>query len=61
MTEILADIRQAPEGKYETVNDIYVLDEDKHLAGVFSLDGGKQLGVGLFDKNFAVVHGMAVL
>ncbi|MBX7131511.1 MAG: magnesium transporter [Fimbriimonadaceae bacterium] len=37
MTEILADIRQAPEGKYETVNDIYVLDEDKHLAGVFSL------------------------
>jgi len=26
------------------------------LAGVFSLDGGKQLGVGLFDKNFAVVH-----
>lgn len=37
MTEILSDIRQAPEGKYETVNDIYVLDEDKHLAGVFSL------------------------
>ena len=31
------------------------------LAGVFSLDGSKQLGIGLFDKNFAVVHGMAVL
>ncbi|MNT15133.1 hypothetical protein D3C72_1501730 [compost metagenome] len=26
------------------------------LPGVFSLDGGKQLGVGLFDKNIAVVH-----
>lgn len=37
MAEILADIRQAPEGKYETVNDIYVLDEDRHLVGVFSL------------------------
>jgi len=26
------------------------------LPGVFSLDGGKQLGIGLFDKNIAVVH-----
>lgn len=37
MDSILADIRQAPEGKYETVNDIYVLDESRHLLGVFSL------------------------
>ena len=27
------------------------------LAGVFGLDGGKDLGVGLFDENVAVVHG----
>jgi len=26
------------------------------LAGVLGRDGGKQLGVGLFDKNIAVVH-----
>ena len=37
MAEILADIRQAPEGKYETVNDIYVVDDSRHLLGVFSL------------------------
>lgn len=37
MTEILNDIRLAPEDKYETVNDIYVLNEDRHLIGVFSL------------------------
>lgn len=37
MSQILEDIRQAPEGKYETVNDIYVLDADRHLLGVFSL------------------------
>jgi hypothetical protein len=27
------------------------------LSGVFSLDGGKQLGVGLFNQCIAVVHG----
>ncbi|HRK20659.1 MAG TPA: magnesium transporter [Fimbriimonadaceae bacterium] len=37
MSQILEDIRLAPEGKYETVNDIYVLDRDRHLLGVFSL------------------------
>lgn len=37
MASILEDIRKAPEGKYETVNDIYVLDADRHLLGVFSL------------------------
>lgn len=37
MAELLADIRRASEDKYETVNDIYVLDEDRHLVGVFSL------------------------
>lgn len=37
MGHILEDIRKAPEGKYETVNDIYVLDGARHLLGVFSL------------------------
>jgi magnesium transporter len=37
MAELLEMIRQAPEDEYETVNDIYVLDERKHLLGVFSL------------------------
>lgn len=37
MHELLEDIRQAPEDKYETVNDVYVLDERRHLLGVFSL------------------------
>lgn len=37
MEDVISDIRLAPEGKYETVNDIYVLDEDRHLLGVFSL------------------------
>lgn len=37
MVEIFGDIRRADEGKYETVNDIYVLDESRHLLGVFSL------------------------
>ena len=37
MQEILEDIRRAPEGKYETVNDIYVLDQHRHLLGIFSL------------------------
>lgn len=37
MESILTDIRLAPEGKYETVNDIYVVDGARHLLGVFSL------------------------
>lgn len=37
MADILADIRRAPEDKYETVNDIYVLNEGRHLLGVMSL------------------------
>jgi len=37
MGNILDDVRRAPEGKYETVNDIYVLDGARHLLGVFSL------------------------
>lgn len=37
VADILALIRRAPEDKYETVNDIYVLDEGRHLIGVFSL------------------------
>jgi magnesium transporter len=35
--QILETIRSAPEGRFETVNDLYVLDEAKHLLGVFSL------------------------
>jgi magnesium transporter len=37
MQDVLAIIRSAPEGKYEMVNDIYVVDERRHLLGVFSL------------------------
>ncbi len=37
MVDVLADIRRSPEDKYESVNDLYVLDEDRHLVGVFSL------------------------
>jgi magnesium transporter len=37
MSTILADIRLAPEHKYETVNDVYVVDDHKHLLGVVSL------------------------
>lgn len=37
MAEVLKDIRLSSEAKYETVNDIYVLDEHHHLLGVFSL------------------------
>ena len=37
MTEILEDLRQASEDKYETVNDLYVLDEAGKLVGVTSL------------------------
>lgn len=37
MHELLRHIREAPEDEYETVNDIYVLNEDRHLLGIFSL------------------------
>jgi len=35
--EILLDLRLAPEEKYETVNDVYVLDGERGLLGLFSL------------------------
>ncbi|MBI5707033.1 MAG: magnesium transporter [Armatimonadetes bacterium] len=35
--ELLADIRRASDEKYETVNDLYVLDLNRHVLGVFSL------------------------
>ncbi len=35
--ELLADIREASDEKYETVNDVYVLSPDRHLLGVFGL------------------------
>lgn len=37
MADLLDDIRQSPADKYEMVNDIYVLSEDRHLVGVLSL------------------------
>jgi magnesium transporter len=37
MDSLLVDLRSAPLEKYETVNDIYVLDPDRRLRGVFSL------------------------
>jgi len=37
MWQLLADLRTAPVEKYETVNDVYVLDEEGFLQGVFSL------------------------
>lgn len=37
MAEILTDLRLAPDEKYETVNNIYVVDEDRKLAGITSL------------------------
>lgn len=37
MADVLADIRNTKEDKYETVNDVYVLDENRHLVGLFSL------------------------
>lgn len=37
MESILADVRRASEDKYETVNDMYVLDEHDELLGLFSL------------------------
>lgn len=35
--ELLSDLRLAPEEKYETVNDVYVLDAERKLSGLFSL------------------------
>jgi len=37
MADVLADIRRSSPEKYEMVNDIYVLNEDRHLVGIFSL------------------------
>ncbi|MBC8064090.1 MAG: magnesium transporter [Chlorobia bacterium] len=37
MADVLKDIRLSTEEKYETVNDIYVLDTHRHLLGIFSL------------------------
>ncbi|MBL8049471.1 MAG: magnesium transporter [Chthonomonas sp.] len=37
MAELIDDIRRSPAEKYEMVNDIYVLSEDKHILGVLSL------------------------
>lgn len=37
MTQLLADLRTAPQEKYESVNDVYVLDGAGFLQGVFSL------------------------
>lgn len=37
MAEILADLRAAPDEKYETVNDLYIVDADQILLGVLSL------------------------
>lgn len=37
MADILADIRRSPKDKYESIHDIYVLDQGRHLIGVFSL------------------------
>lgn len=37
MVQLLADLRTAPHEKYESVNDIYVLDEGGHIEGVLSL------------------------
>lgn len=40
MAQVLEEMRRSPEEKYETINDIYVLSEDSHLLGVFSLRKG---------------------
>lgn len=40
MTQVLHDLRISPEEKYETINDLYVLDEEGRLLGVFSLRKG---------------------
>ncbi|HXH59989.1 MAG TPA: magnesium transporter [Fimbriimonadaceae bacterium] len=40
MQQVMEDLRRAPEDKYETVNDIYVLDSQDRLLGVFSLRKG---------------------
>jgi magnesium transporter len=37
MAELLADLRRASADKYESIHDVYVLDEHRHLIGVFSL------------------------
>lgn len=36
-SDILRDLREKPEQEYEMINDIYVLDDARHLLGVFSV------------------------
>lgn len=40
MRQVMDDLRRSPEEKYETINDIYVLDAQGVLLGVFSLRKG---------------------
>ncbi|MEX2243221.1 MAG: magnesium transporter [Fimbriimonadaceae bacterium] len=40
MNQVMEDLRKSPEEKYETINDLYVLDADGHMLGVFSLRKG---------------------
>jgi magnesium transporter len=40
MRQVMEDLRRSPEEKYETINDIYVLDDRDVLLGVFSLRKG---------------------
>ena len=54
MAEALSMLRSASEDKYETVNDIYVLNEDQHLIGVMSLR--KALRANPWDKASEIIH-----
>jgi magnesium transporter len=40
MAQVLEELRHSPEEKYETINDIYVLDPHGKLLGVFSMRKG---------------------
>lgn len=40
MSQVLEDLRVAPDEKYESVNDIFVLEDSDRLLGVFSLRKG---------------------
>ncbi len=53
VAEILADLRQASEEKYESVHELYVL-QDRRLAGVFSLR--KALRAGLDSRADELMH-----
>lgn len=58
ISELLADLRTAPEDKYETVNDVYVVDGDEHLLGVFSLR--KALRTQPWQRAREIMHGEPV-